>query len=256
MKVVLIGSGNVATVLGRLVKSAGHIITEVVSRNIVHAQILADELNAEANDNFKKINAGAGIYIVAVADNAINDAIVSLQLQNKLIVHTAGSVSKNILKKVSNNYGVLYPLQSMRKEARHIPVIPLFIDGSSTGVTAAIRNFAKSISASVVYADDKERAKLHLCGVIVSNFTNHLYALTADYCEKEGTDFSILAPLIMEVANRTKEYAPENMQTGPAVRGDTATVDKHLQLLTGYPQLQKIYLQFTEGILQFHANSK
>ncbi|HRI20305.1 MAG TPA: DUF2520 domain-containing protein [Panacibacter sp.] len=252
MNVVLIGSGNVATVLGRLIKSAGHTITGIVSRNILHAQALANEFNAEANADFKKINANAGIYILAVSDTSINEVAVSLQLPDKLIVHTSGAVSKNILQNVSYNYGVLYPLQSLRKEAAHIPEIPLFVDGSSAAVTEQIKYFAESISASVSYADDIKRLKLHLCGVVVSNFTNHLYALTADYCKTECTDFSLLVPLIKEVANRTAGYEPKNMQTGPAVRGDMATIDKHLQLLTAYPQLQKIYLQFTESILQFH----
>ena len=47
MKVVILGSGNVATVLSTLIKKAGHEIVQVVSRNRDHAVILASRYNAE-----------------------------------------------------------------------------------------------------------------------------------------------------------------------------------------------------------------
>ena len=252
MKVVIIGSGNVATVLGRVIKSAGHNIVAVVSRNKLHAALLADKLGAGSHSNFESIYADGEIYIIAVADAAINNVVDVLDLQGKLIVHTSGAVSKNVLQSASERYGVLYPLQSLRKEAEHIPEIPLFIDGNINETLAVIKTFGESISSQVVFAGDEERLKLHLCGVIVSNFTNHLYALTADYCGSEGADFSMLVPLIKEVASRTSGYAPASMQTGPALRGDIETLDKHLQLLKAYPQLQKIYGQLTESISEFH----
>ena len=39
MKIVIIGSGNVASVLGRLIKIAGHDIVQVVSRTAENAEI-------------------------------------------------------------------------------------------------------------------------------------------------------------------------------------------------------------------------
>lgn len=38
MKIVIIGAGNVATVLGRIIKLAGHTVVEVVARHINHAK--------------------------------------------------------------------------------------------------------------------------------------------------------------------------------------------------------------------------
>ena len=212
----------------------------------------ADELGAKATTDFKLITMKADIYIIAVSDASIKDVAETISLPGKIVVHTSGAVSLNVLHTVSDSYGVLYPLQSLRKEIEYIPTVPLFIDGNSPAVLETVREFGKSISKYVAFADDAKRLKLHLCGVIVSNFTNHLYALTADYCKKEGANFSMLVPLIQEVANRTKKYAPENMQTGPAVRGDIETIEKHLELLNYYPQLQNIYTQVTESIKQFH----
>jgi predicted dehydrogenase len=52
MNVVLIGSGNAATVLGRLIKSSGHVIAEVASPNAAAAQTLAKELHANAQNKY------------------------------------------------------------------------------------------------------------------------------------------------------------------------------------------------------------
>jgi len=52
MKVLIIGAGNVATVLGRLIKIAGHDIVQVVSRSMDDAITLASELGSTAADSF------------------------------------------------------------------------------------------------------------------------------------------------------------------------------------------------------------
>ena len=99
-------------------------------------------------------------------------------------------------------------------------------------------------------ANDDDRLKLHVAAVIVSNFTNHLYVLAAEYCIKEGLDFKQLLPLIEETSLRIKTSSPKEAQTGPALRHDKETIQKHLELLKGYPQLKNIYLLMTESIQQ------
>ncbi len=248
MNTVLIGSGNAATVLGRLMKAKGHTIREVVSRNILHAKRLADDLHAKAHDDIKKITADGDMYIIAVSDDAIAAIADGLQLQGKIVVHTSGATNKNVLKNSSDNYGVLYPLQSLRKEKTGLPVIPLFVDGKNTEVIEKLFAFARTLSGIVDIADDEKRLKLHLSAVIVSNFTNHLYALAENFCEQENINFAVLAPIIHEVAGRILQFSPDQMQTGPAIRGDRQTMEKHIQLLAGYPQIKKIYEIMSENI--------
>jgi hypothetical protein len=90
--------------------------------------------------------------------------------------------------------------------------------------------------------------KLHLAAVFCNNFVNHIYVLTEDYCKKETIDFKLLLPLIKETAERLEDISPSQSQTGPAIRNDRPTIEKHLALLQNHPQLQKIYSIFTESI--------
>lgn len=249
MRIVIIGSGNVATVLGRLLKKAGHEILQVVSRNPDHAKALADELQCEAVNGKGKLNMDTDVFLVAVKDSALYELNKLFNAGGKLVVHTAGSVSKDVLKELSHNYGVLYPVQSLRKEMDTRTEIPFLVDGNTPETTSLIEDLARSISKLVSVAGDEERLKLHVAAVIVSNFTNHLYAMAEDFCRKEKVDFKLLVPLIVETAARIENNSPVDVQTGPAIRNDVFTLDKHLRLLNAYPKLKYMYLKLTESIM-------
>ncbi len=248
MNVVIIGTGNVATVLGKLIHSRGHRIVEVVGRNKNATQKLATLFNSKVNTDFSAITELGDIYMIAVVDTAIESIAKKLTLQNKLVIHTAGSVSINVLNSPNNKFGVLWPLQSLRKEMNHVPEIPFVIDANNEVTYATLLAFTKTLTERVFRANDAKRIKLHLTAVMVSNFTNHLYALADDYCHKEVLDFKLFLPLIEETGNRVKNNAPKNVQTGPAVRNDDATIGNHLNLLKSYPSLQKIYQLMSESI--------
>lgn len=249
MKITLIGSGNVATVLGRLILQSKHSIVQVISRNKIHAKTLAVELHADYADFTELANPDSDLILIAVSDSGIENLFSNFIQNDKLVLHTAGSVSKEVLGRYSKNYGVLYPLQSLRKEVKIIPPIPFLVDGSSPEVAAIIENFARTLSPVVSRAGDEERLKIHAAAVIVSNFTNYLYAIAEEFCINEKVDFNLLKPLIMETADRIKDISPLMVQTGPAVRKDIQTLDKHLKLFNNYPKLKTTYLRLTDSIM-------
>jgi len=211
MKTTIIGSGNVATVLGRKIKAAGHDVLQVFSRNIHHAHFLGSELQCGVTDNIKSITNEADIYLLAVNDAAIPEIAAMLGFKKGLVLHSAGSVPGSILKTCSANYGVLYPLQSLRKHKAIYLDIPLLVDGNTADALCLTTDFAGSISGRVKVTDDITRLKMHLAAVVVNNFTNHLYSLAADYCDKEQLDFCLLKPLIEETAMRLEHHDPRQL---------------------------------------------
>jgi predicted short-subunit dehydrogenase-like oxidoreductase (DUF2520 family) len=158
-----------------------------------------------------------------------------------------------VLQEASENYGVLYPLQSMRKEIKQLPAIPFLTDANNTATKKILNHFAKQLSPQVQQAGDEQRLKFHLNAIFVSNFSNHLYALSEKFCAEEKLDFSLLKPLIKETASRMELYSAAQMQTGPAMRGDTNTLEKHFQLLKNNSSLEKIYRIMTDSILHFYG---
>jgi predicted short-subunit dehydrogenase-like oxidoreductase (DUF2520 family) len=251
MNIVIIGSGNVAAVLGRKFKAAGHTIMQIYSRNAAAASELAYEWDSESTNYKTTIYKTADVYLIAVSDDAIADVIDELRLPGKVVAHTAASVPKEILKTVTDQYGVFYPLQSLRKEMIDLPEVPVFFDGTDDKTKTVLAALANSISpAQTTEAGDDARLKLHVAAVVVSNFVNHLYTLAEDYCKKEGLDFKQLLPLITETAQRLKDTSPKEAQTGPAIRHDKATIEKHIELLKNHPTLKNLYVLLTESIQQ------
>ena len=252
MDIVIIGSGNVATVLGRKFIDAGHKIMQVISRNESDAHSLAQEWKTESINFSGIINPNAEVYIIAVSDDAIKDLIAGIKLEGKVVAHTAASVSKEVLKSVTEHYGVFYPLQSLRKEMDELPEVPILYDGNDETAKTKLESLATSISPGYVsLAGDEVRSKIHVAAVFVNNFINHIYALAEKFSESEKINFKKLQPLIEETANRIKNISPKKVQTGPAIRNDEDTIRKQLALLASDPQLKKIYEILTESIRNF-----
>ncbi len=252
MKVVLIGSGNVATILGKIIHNAKHDIVQVLSRDESNAKILADVLGCEYGNYFSAVYKEADLYLFAITDNALHHLVHLPQLDNKLVVHTAGSVTQDVLSSISEKYGVIYPLQSLNKNSTEIPEVPLLIDGSTSDILLYLQLFANTLSKEVAIVNDEDRLKYHIAAVFVNNFTNHLYAMADDFCAQENIDFTKLFPLIDETTNRIKQHSPKDVQTGPAIRQDLYTLGKHLKMLSADPDLKYIYLKLSESILKLH----
>jgi predicted short-subunit dehydrogenase-like oxidoreductase (DUF2520 family) len=234
--------------LGRKLIAGGHTIIQVWGRDATAASDLAYILDTESTTYWSVVNRAADLYIIAVSDIAIPEVVKELGLPDGTIVHTAGSVPKNILQPGAKHYGVFYPLQSLKKEAINLPDIPFLIDASDTETEDKLYTLGASITDTVVEADDSDRLKLHLAAVFCNNFVNHIYTLTQDYCTKEGLDFRLLIPLIDETAQRLAEMSPDEAQTGPACRNDIATLEKHRALLSAHPRLADFYNLFTKSI--------
>lgn len=252
MNVVIVGSGNVATIMAKVIHKAGHDIVQILGRNENHAKELAKIYSCEWGSFKSTPYANADIYILAISDNSLSHLDVYPSLGKRIVVHTAGSVSKEVLKELSENYGVIYPLQSLTKHSEDIYSLPLMIDGNSETVKDVVESFAKTLSPNVSYASDPERLKYHIAAVLVNNFTNHLFEMAEDFCEKEHIEFKKLLPLINETFVRIKTKSPKDVQTGPALREDIYTMGRHLQLLTAHSDIKYLYLKLSESILKFH----
>ncbi len=257
-KITIIGSGNVGFHLAQELFSFGHIICQVYSRKKEKADLLADLTNSEAINKVEDLSNEAELYILAISDNGLEKMaadISFLNKQKKIIAHTSGSVKCSIFEPYFDNYGVFYPLQtfSLQKEA-NFDKLPFCIYGNSENTERELVGLAKTICPNIFLTNDKQRSIIHVAAVIVNNFSNYLYSIAQDICEDHNIAFDILKALIEETAGKVQEYQPDEMQTGPAKRGDKNTIELHLQFLSGYPEYQKIYRMLSEGIIGKHKN--
>jgi predicted short-subunit dehydrogenase-like oxidoreductase (DUF2520 family) len=247
--IVLIGAGNVATHLGLAIQKTGRRIVQVYSRTEENVRLLSGMLHADFTIDLKTIYQNADLYIVSVADDAIKTIAGSLHLNGKMIVHTSGSVSMDVLGNCSDNFGVLYPLQTFSKSrAIDLLTVPFCIEANSKDNLELLEHFAKELSQKVVEVDSEKRKILHLAAVFASNFPNFMYTVADQIISDKNLDFDLLRPLIMETAMKVQELKSEEAQTGPASRGDKAIIMKHVELLEAYPEYKEIYKILSNGI--------
>ncbi len=238
-RVVIIGSGGVAEALsGGVAQSENLTLVQVYGRNTQRVVEISHLANCPIYDTLQV----ADIYIVAVSDRAVGEVTHALNFPtNSVVVHTAGSVAMDAIDHPRR--GVLYPLQSFTPGRKiKIKDVPFFVEGVDEQTTQLIEQVAGELSPSVMRMNSEGRKTLHLCGVFASNFVNAIYASSADIARSADIPFDLLKPLIRESCDKAMSVEnPRTVQTGPAVRGDIETQQRHIDMLRGDENLEKIY---------------
>lgn len=250
MKVVIVGSGNVATHLSLALASLEGIeICQVYSPTEAHAEILAERLNCDFVTNPTQIRKDADVYLFALKDQALETVIRAVPANNGLWLHTSGSMPMQVFAGYTERYGVLYPLQTFSK-SREISFrgIPLFIECHREEDKNCLEELARRLSGKVCELSSEKRRSLHLAAVFACNFTNHIYALAEEILAKEGLSRDYLFPLIDETAAKVHELPAQEAQTGPAIRYDENIINKHLGMLADDPDVQTLYRLLSQSI--------
>lgn len=256
MRITLIGSGNVATHLGAAFKNAGHTMVQVYSPDIQHAALLAYHIKAQAINSLQQIDPATDVFVIAVKDDAIDELSAQLAPFQTLILHTSGSTDISTLIKHTGTAGVFYPLQTFSKSKEvNFSEVPLCIEGSDEASLKQIKELAQTVSNRVQQVNSADRRILHLGAVFACNFPNYLYAIAQQILARHQLPFDLLRPLIMETAEKVQQQLPADVQTGPAVRNDTISMNKHLEMLENNPGWQQLYELLSQGIIKMDKGS-
>lgn len=248
LRVVMLGSGNVATSLAMALKDNCEVV-QIYSRSIDNARELAQKVDCEAINDMKKLDKKGDIYIISVKDDAIASVIGATPNNGALWLHTSGSTPIEVFKGKRERYGVFYPMQSFSK-SRIVDMseVHIFIEGNSDKATREINDFASCLSENVHKATSQERQQLHVAAVFACNFANHMFTLASEVLHEAGLPFDAMLPLIKSTIAKLDHMTPQASQTGPAARGDTKIIEKHLSSLNG--DKREIYRILSESILR------
>ncbi len=251
--VVILGAGNVATHLFKAFSKTEHArVIQWYNRNL---NVLKNyNSQVEITDDLSQLKK-ADLYILAVSDDAIKTLASLLPFENRLVVHTSGSVSLYDIDK-KHKRGVFYPLQTFSKTADiDFANVPVCIEALKKEDYQVLKKLAIAIGSPTKKVNSDQRKVLHLAAVFVNNFTNQLYRVAHEITESEGAEFDVLKPLILETAKKVQDLSPYLAQTGPAKRNDKKTLKKHLKLLKD-PHHKDIYNLLTNSIQRTHGRKK
>lgn len=239
--VVLLGYGNVGQHLHKAMLASNNVnVVQIYNRSFI------ENLNTVQTQNISELSE-ADIYIIAIPDDSIGSFSELLPFRNKLVVHTSGGVSMNVLS-TKNKRGVFYPLQTFSKNTEvNFSNIPICLEAEAITSLNMLKKLGSCISEKVVEISSEEREHLHVAAVFVNNFTNHLYHIAEKLTAENDLDFNLLKPLLTETAKKIDTLSPAQAQTGPAKRNDQKTIEKHLKLLEG-SKFRALYKELTTSI--------
>jgi predicted short-subunit dehydrogenase-like oxidoreductase (DUF2520 family) len=256
-KIAFAGAGKVASALCKVMYNSGHSITKIVSPGKEKGEIAASLCCSEWSDQLT-FSDDTDIIIVAVPDQRLEEVIASIRCStHSIVAHTAGSFGLEVFPGSITRKGVFYPLQTftMGRDI-NFPEVPLFIEAGDEETGSVLGTVGESLGCTVYRSDLKHRQLLHVAAVFVSNFTNYMLTSGKVISGKAGISFDLLQPLIIETVNKALKGNPADSQTGPAIRYDLNTIEKHMELLSFSPELKKMYKEISESIMNYYRKVK
>jgi predicted short-subunit dehydrogenase-like oxidoreductase (DUF2520 family) len=261
MTLSIIGTGNIAWHLINVFEENNLRIAEIFSRKKKNAESVTGYLyDVVIKTNLDFSNSPSKVFVLAVSDDAIEEVASSILLpEDSILVHTSGAKEMSVLLPALKNnqkvcLGVFYPLMTFTKGLKvDFKRIPLCIEGENQETLMLLIKLAGKISRSVHHITSHKRAVLHVSAVFSCNFVNHLWALGQEIVGEEELDFELLKPLINETFQKAmKANHPANVQTGPALRDDISTIEKHKNIIKEDEDLLKVYSTLTKSIQDWH----
>lgn len=261
MKICIIGIGRLGRQLARAIHKTDLSIAALYNRTSDRAERLAGSLNCKFAANIEDLPSDADLYLLSVKDDALHS--VAKQLRDSLgpkvpAAHTSGVHSMDVLAPYFDRYGGCYPLNSFSDVFQvDWSNTPIFIQSPSSALKNSLRLFAGQLSSIVYPLKDHQRLPLHVAAVWVNNFTNHLLHISKNIAEDHDIPFEYLLPLLQTTIEKALEQKPEDMQTGPARRGDRQTLKRHTSFLQkNHPRYETLYRQLSEHILNTYGEQE
>ena len=241
MRLGIVGTGNVGSALVEAFQLADIQVTWY-SRKPQHPQ-----------EKWEGTYFDEDIVLLAVPDDHIEDTARKMNISaHTTLAHVSGATPLQVLENVvGHKAAVFYPLQTIRKGAPlDWKTIPICLEVSDSLSKDKLLTLASKISDHTSFINSHQRVSLHLAAVMINNFSNHLAVLTRDFLSENGTSFDLLNAIILEGAK--KLLNDDFTQTGPARRGDQATMARHLELLKGNTELTQMYQILSTNIYNYY----
>ena len=229
IKIILLGAGNVGHHLSKAFNKSTEIdLVQWYSRD--NSKVSYNDIDTEIINDLSKIKS-ADIYVISISDSYVGEISEKLNVSEKLVVHTSGSLDLSIIDK-KNRRGVFYPLQTLSKNKEiELAKVPICIESENNKDLVLLETISKYIGCKTYKIDYNERKILHLAAIFSNNFVNHMFTIAKEILDDKNLDFNILKPLINETVDKIHKLDPENAQTGPAIRNNNEILLNHINTL-------------------------
>lgn len=195
------------------------------------------------------------VAFLAVADGALEDVAREVP-RGTWRIHFSGAKPLEAVAPAGERGAVMWPICSIRKE--HPPIwegVHWGVEATDDDVFAWVDQTLQRLGGTVHPLSGEQRLRAHAAAVFAANFTNLVLAESADLLADTGLPWGAMHELAQGVLERSADPAAVYRMTGPAARGDEATMRAHARVLASDPTLQQLYADLSARITdRAHSN--
>ena len=255
-----VGAGRAGSALATAAREAGYTVTAIASRRHDRAVALAAAVGARAVDTPLQALRLADITLLTVPDAAITRLAASVAasgvaLRGRGVVHCSalrGREALAPLRQTAAIVGAVHPLQALagRRSASLLRGATFVID-ADVALQPQLEQLVADLGGHRLDLTGVDRRLYHAAAVLAGNAPLALLAAAADLLadagvERRAAERALTALLAGAAENARNQGIPAAL-TGPMVRGDTATVDAHLDALRDRPATAALYRTLAEA---------
>lgn len=271
-KIGIIGAGRVGKSLARALSEAGCSVRAVFDRREERALTVAALCKPETRVYaLPELPTDLTMLFIATSDDAIaaiaeDLAQISRIRHNMVVAHTSGALSSAVLAELqpfTENLASFHPVQTFSGadgEWQRLFGIYYGLEGSRPAL-ARLQDVVHALKGKSFLIPSEMKTIYHIGCVFASNYLIGLLDCASQIMEIAGFSrqnaIEILEPLVFATLQNVKQFGPENAITGPIVRGDIQTLQRHLTVLREQaPALVPYYQAFGRLLLQTITNSR
>ncbi|HEV7920884.1 MAG TPA: Rossmann-like and DUF2520 domain-containing protein [Thermoanaerobaculia bacterium] len=175
----------------------------------------------------------ADLLLVAVSDRAIAEVVERIPETDAIIFHASGSLTA-----LRGGFS-LHPLKSLPPvgQPSDLENTLLVFEGSRRETA---RRIARDLGARFAEVTKEQKARYHAGAVFGSNYVALMLDLAEELIGIENVKGDLVALAVSAMENWRKEEGARRF-TGPAVRGDQETLERHLEALKDDPETAELY---------------
>lgn len=209
MNIVIVGAGRAGTSLSKALSQAGPNV------QLVHHYEIPSLLEADA-------------VVLCVPDDAIATVAKSLPPTSAVVMHVAGSRTLDVLAPHAR-VASMHPLVALPNEV----IGAARLSGATFAVAGdpLARTLVELIGGKAIDVANEDRAAYHAAACVAANHLVTLMASVAEIAASIGMELEDFLPLAQNALSDVVELGPLRALTGPAARGDVATLDAHLEAI-------------------------
>lgn len=263
--VAIVGPGRLGQAMGKLLLGAGVPVQWVAARQLARARNAVRFIGGGKALSLKDRRlADADIILIGTSDAALSPVACRLAGYRKdwsgqVVLHPCGSLPASVLdpfKKRGADIGSLHPYQTVPSPSagvRNLPGCFWAVEGDRRAVAVA-RRWVKALSGRAFAVPPEARALYHLSAFLVCPTVVALMDCSERLLREAGVPRKVIRPMlgkfVSETVNNFVESGGRKSLTGPAVRGDWATLQRHIAQLQRFaPELIPAYVELVELML-------